>query len=233
MPDPGQPFIDDLAALMRDLGELEGAHRDEIRRELWAHLEDAAAERGAAAQDPTTQRLIIAELGGLQTMAADFQNAYAPHMRMQRLGWRVSLLGAVMLVVLALWYVVAVFPMDRVHSQGGAVAVGQRTETGELIWTTELRPADPAPAFMRLLAVGGVGLSGMVMAYGIVQQLRGRSAGWLLRISPWTATALILGTLPFSGPQVLLLVAGMLPLLVGAAIRRAPPLGQGPQGVQV
>ena len=165
-------------------------------------------------------------------MAADFQNAYAPRMRMQRLGWQVSLLGAVMLVVLALWYVVAVFPMDRLHSQGGAVAVGQQTGTGELIWTTELRPVDPAAAFTRLLAVGGVGLSGMAMAYGIVQQLRGRSARWLLIISPWTAAALILRVLPVSGPKISWLVAGMLPLLVGTAIRRVPPLGQGPQGVQ-
>jgi lipopolysaccharide/colanic/teichoic acid biosynthesis glycosyltransferase len=67
-----QPFQSYLREIEHHLARLTPARRDLIRRELIAHLEDAAAEYGSDPGDPEVQRLVIAGLGPSGALGAAY-----------------------------------------------------------------------------------------------------------------------------------------------------------------
>jgi len=73
MPDHDHsPFVEYLRQLDMLLADLPRERRGGIRRELLAHLDDAAAEQGADPSDPSFQALVIEQLGACGQVAAGF-----------------------------------------------------------------------------------------------------------------------------------------------------------------
>ena len=69
---PDSPFAEYLRAIDAQLAGLPPARREAIRRELLAHLEDAAADAGADPHDPALQAAVIAQLGPADDLAGAF-----------------------------------------------------------------------------------------------------------------------------------------------------------------
>src|SRR5581483_250754 len=71
-----KPFADYLRDVDSMLVGVSAQQRNEIRRELLAHLEDVAAEQGSSANDAVFQEQVIADLGASQDLGLAFYEVH-------------------------------------------------------------------------------------------------------------------------------------------------------------
>jgi hypothetical protein len=95
MPDtPESPFAVYLRQIDAALRGLPTERRAAIRRELLAHLHDAADDAGADVADPQLQQQVIAALGSAPALAAQFGQVYGGLAHgLRRMGFIAGLLG--------------------------------------------------------------------------------------------------------------------------------------------
>lgn len=103
MPDqPDSPVAAYLRQLDSRLRDLPPARRAAIRRELLAHLEDAADEQGVDPGDPHVQQRVLAALGPAELLAAQFGQVHGGLVRaLRRAAFACGLLGGALGVLIA------------------------------------------------------------------------------------------------------------------------------------
>lgn len=135
MPDHHEtPFAGYLRRIDARLRDLPPERRQAIRRELLAHLEDAAAEHGGDPTDPLVQRAVIAALGPERLVGAQFGAVYrGPAWLLRRAARACGLLGGGLGMVAA--------PFAGLPAPGDPLRLA---------------------AMLLLLAAGGLGIAGVV-----------------------------------------------------------------------
>lgn len=99
---PDSPFAAYLRQIESRLRDLPPARRTAIRRELLAHLEDAAAEQGVDPDDPDVQQGVLAALGPAEVLAAQFGQVHGGFVRvLRRAAFACGLLGGTLGVLIA------------------------------------------------------------------------------------------------------------------------------------
>src|SRR6266540_6459124 len=109
MPDrEDQPFEAYLRRIEALLADLPPERRTEIRRELIAHLEDAATEQDLSPTDPTLQEDVIAKLGASRDVAAALGEVHGrPYRAYRRRAFVAGVSGGLIVAITSLllvWY---------------------------------------------------------------------------------------------------------------------------------
>lgn len=139
-----QPFDAYLREIEARLSGISAAQRDEIRRELIAHLEDAAVEYGREPGDPELQRIVIAELGPSAALGAAFarvEYAALGVSRSYRIAKRLLDIGLAMFYLLLLApFMLAIVLLIRLDTPGPILYRDQRIgRDGRLFWMLKFR----------------------------------------------------------------------------------------------
>lgn len=154
-----QPFDAYLAELDRILWLLPPAQQAEIRRELLAHLADAAAEREQEPDGLELQRAVIAELGSSDELGALFLEVYRSSTRRQA---AVMASKRVFDLVLALIHLVLLAPVllaiaigVKLDSRGSLLYMDRRLgRNGQPFRLYKFRTMIAAPDGMRITRFG-------------------------------------------------------------------------------
>ncbi len=103
-----QPFEEYLRRVEALLADLPPERRAEIRRELIAHLEDAATEQGLSPTDPMLQEDVVAKLGASRDVAAALGEIHGrPYRAYRRRAFVAGVSGGLIVAITSLllvWY---------------------------------------------------------------------------------------------------------------------------------